>query len=41
MARQGTVVLLCGADGDWQGFRLAIDREMGDKDSRRGSRRAV
>ena len=36
VARQGTVVLLCGADGDWQGFRLAIDREMGDKDSRVG-----
>ena len=36
VARQGTVVLPCGADGDWQDFRLAIDREMGDKDSRVG-----
>ena len=36
VARQGTVVLPCGADGDWQDFRLAIDREMGDKDSHVG-----
>ena len=36
MARQGTVVLLSAADGDWQGLRLAIDRELGDKNSRVG-----
>ena len=41
VARQGTVVLLSAADGDWQGLRLAIDRELGDKDLPRGSRRTV
>jgi sugar diacid utilization regulator len=36
VARQGTVVLLCGADGNWKDLRDAVDADLGGQSCRLG-----